>query len=61
MNKGLQLQLQRYSGILDCVRKVVTTEGKSGLFKGAGASILMNISGAFLLVSYDKVKSFIFF
>jgi len=45
-----------YTGVLDCVRKIVKTEGTSGLFKGAGARIFMQFSGAFLLIAYDKIK-----
>ena len=45
-----------YTGTLDCVRKIVKTEGTSGLFKGAGARIILSWSGAFLLVAYDKIK-----
>ena len=45
-----------YAGAFDCVRKIVKTEGTRGLFKGAGANIFFQCSGAFLLIAYDKIK-----
>jgi solute carrier family 25 (adenine nucleotide translocator) protein 4/5/6/31 len=48
----------KYSGSLDCLTKVVATEGPGYLMKGAGANILRGIAGAGVLSGFDQLVQF---
>merc|ERR1712048_245760 len=45
-----------YKSSLDCGVKIVTNEGVTSLFKGAGANFLRGIAGALVISGFDKVK-----
>lgn len=46
----------KYSGSIDCTRKIVMTEGFMSLMKGAGANILRSVAGAGVLAGFDKFE-----
>jgi solute carrier family 25 (adenine nucleotide translocator) protein 4/5/6/31 len=45
----------KYNGSMDCLTKVVQTEGAGYLMKGAGANILRGIAGAGVLSGFDSL------
>lgn len=49
-----------YKGTIDCWTKIGKTEGSKAFFKGAFSNVLRGTGGAFVLVLYDEIKSFIF-
>jgi len=51
---------EKYSGSIDCARKIVSNEGVGSLFKGAGANILRGVAGAGVLALYDKLQVLVF-
>jgi len=51
---------EKYSGSIDCARKIVANEGVKSLFKGAGANILRGVAGAGVLALYDKLQVLVF-
>jgi len=62
VRRRLQMQSEkpkaewRYSGTMDCFRKIVATEGVTALFKGAGANALRTVGSAMVLVLYSEIK-----
>jgi len=46
----------KYSGVLDCARKVMAKEGVNGLYTGAAANLLRGIGASIVLVLYDDMK-----
>ncbi|GAA5985540.1 hypothetical protein JCM11641_007986 [Rhodosporidiobolus odoratus] len=52
---GDNMRVARYAG-----RKIVTAEGVSSLFKGAGANILRGVASASVLSMYDKLQELVF-
>jgi solute carrier family 25 (mitochondrial adenine nucleotide translocator), member 4/5/6/31 len=48
-------QAEKYSGSIDCFRKIMAREGFMSLMKGAGANILRGIAGAGVLSGFDKL------
>lgn len=50
---------KKYSGTLDCWRKVAANEGFKGFFKGALSNVLRGAGGALVLVMYDELKKLI--
>mmetsp|Transcript_26626 Transcript_26626/g.43587 ORF Transcript_26626/g.43587 Transcript_26626/m.43587 type:complete len:305 (-) Transcript_26626:255-1169(-) len=46
-------QAVKYSGSLDCARKIVGAEGFMSLMKGAGANVLRGMAGAGTLAGFD--------
>jgi solute carrier family 25 (adenine nucleotide translocator) protein 4/5/6/31 len=51
---------EKYSGSIDCARKILANEGAKSFFKGAGANILRGIAGAGVLALYDKLQVLVF-
>lgn len=51
---------EKYSGSIDCARKILATEGIRSFFKGAGANILRGVAGAGVLTFYDKLQVLVF-
>jgi len=49
---------QKYSGSIDCFRKLLVDEGVSSLFKGAGSNILRGLCGALVLVGFDYCQDY---
>lgn len=49
-----------YKNTLDCWGKIYKTEGGNAFFKGAFSNVLRGTGGAFVLVLYDEIKSFLF-
>lgn len=47
----------KYTGSIDCTRKIVMTEGFMSLMKGAGANILRSVAGAGVLAGFDKFEN----
>merc|ERR1711988_1771322 len=48
---------QIYSGMADCAKKIMKTEGAGGFFKGALANILRGTGAAIVLVLYDEIMN----
>jgi solute carrier family 25 (adenine nucleotide translocator) protein 4/5/6/31 len=51
---------EKYSGSMDCARKILAAEGWKSFFKGAGANILRGVAGAGVLTLYDKLQLIVF-
>ncbi len=51
---------EKYSGSIDCGRKILAQEGWKTFFKGAGANILRGVAGAGVLALYDKLQVIVF-
>lgn len=52
---------KKYSGTLDCLRKVFDKEGLVGLYKGMDAKLLQTcLTSAFMFAFYEKIYAFIF-
>jgi solute carrier family 25 (adenine nucleotide translocator) protein 4/5/6/31 len=47
----------KYSGSIDCARKVMKSEGFGAFFKGAGANILRGLAGAGVLAGFDEFQA----
>lgn len=45
-----------YKGAMDCISRVVKTEGYKGLFKGGGGCVVRGVFGALCLAGYDRSK-----
>jgi solute carrier family 25 (adenine nucleotide translocator) protein 4/5/6/31 len=48
----------KYSGSIDCFRKILVDEGVKSLFKGAGSNILRGLCGALVLVGFDYCQDY---
>jgi len=63
MQRRLQIEAskpeseQMYSGMADCFKKILKTEGANGFFKGALANILRGTGAAIVLVMYDEIMN----
>ncbi|CAM9940053.1 unnamed protein product [Choristocarpus tenellus] len=63
IRRRLQMQSEKppeewtYKGTGDCFKKIVSEEGASALFKGAGANALRTVGSALVLVMYDQFKT----
>jgi solute carrier family 25 (adenine nucleotide translocator) protein 4/5/6/31 len=53
-------EAEKYSGSIDCARKILAKEGVGSFFKGAGANILRGVAGAGVLTLYDRLQMIIF-
>ncbi len=53
-------EAEKFSGSIDCFRKILAKEGVGSLFKGAGANILRGVAGAGVLALYDRLQMIIF-
>ncbi|CAN7999106.1 unnamed protein product [Ixodes hexagonus] len=60
MQSGRSLEERQYRSTVHCWGKIFKTEGGAAFFKGAFSNILRGTGGAFVLVLYDEIKSFIF-
>jgi solute carrier family 25 (adenine nucleotide translocator) protein 4/5/6/31 len=62
VRRRLQMQSEKpkeqwvYSGTMNCFAKIVSQEGLSALFKGAGANALRTVGSAMVLVLYDQLQ-----
>merc|ERR1711988_301694 len=63
MQRRLQIEASKpkseqiYSGMADCAKKIMKTEGAGGFFKGALANILRGTGAAIVLVLYDEIMN----
>ena len=61
IRRRLQMQSEQpkdqqiYKGTIDCLTKIVRSEGASSLFKGAGANALRTVGAALVLVLYSEI------
>jgi len=46
----------KYKGSVDCLKKIISEEGTTALFKGAGANALRTVGSALVLVLYGEIK-----
>jgi solute carrier family 25 (adenine nucleotide translocator) protein 4/5/6/31 len=53
-------EAEKFSGSIDCARKILAKEGVKSFFKGAGANILRGVAGAGVLALYDKFQEIAF-
>lgn len=51
---------EKYSGSIDCARKILAHEGWKSFFKGAAANILRGVAGAGVLALYDRLQVLVF-
>jgi solute carrier family 25 (adenine nucleotide translocator) protein 4/5/6/31 len=62
VRRRLQMQSEKprekwqYSGTMDCFSKILTKEGPTAFFKGAGANALRTVGAAMVLVLYDQLR-----
>jgi len=65
IRRRLQMQSNKpkeqwlYKGTMDCFGKVLSKEGPTAFFKGAGANAIRTVGSALVLVLYDEVKNFV--
>jgi len=60
VRRRLQMNTESYSGAVDCVRKIVATEGWSRFYRGCGVNIAKAAPGAAIqFTMYDVIKSWI--
>jgi solute carrier family 25 (adenine nucleotide translocator) protein 4/5/6/31 len=59
MMSGRKAGAVQYSGTMDCWSKVYSQEGMKGFFKGAWSNVIRGAGGAFVLVLYDEIKTYI--
>merc|ERR1712139_687099 len=63
MQRRLQIEASKpqseqiYSGMADCFKKILASEGPGGFFKGALANILRGTGAAIVLVMYDEIMN----
>lgn len=60
MQSGRPVAERQYKNTLDCWVKIAKTEGSNAFFKGAFSNVLRGTGGAFVLVLYDEIKTFLF-
>lgn len=53
-------EAEKFSGSIDCARKILAKEGVGSFFKGAGANILRGVAGAGVLALYDRLQMLMF-
>jgi len=62
IRRRLQMQSEKpqaewkYKGSVDCLKKIISEEGTTALFKGAGANALRTVGSALVLVLYGEIK-----
>merc|ERR1712196_477840 len=65
IRRRLQMQSEKpqsewvYKGTVDCFNKIVSQEGPSALFKGAGANALRTVGAALVLVLYSEITALV--
>ena len=63
MQRRLQIEASKpqseqiYTGMSDCFKKILASEGPGGFFKGALANILRGTGAAIVLVMYDEIMN----
>merc|ERR1712139_534176 len=63
MQRRLQIEASKpqseqiFSGMADCFKKILASEGPGGFFKGALANILRGTGAAIVLVMYDEIMN----
>merc|ERR1712072_28942 len=63
MQRRLQIEASKpqseqiYTGMADCFKKILASEGPGGFFKGALANILRGTGAAIVLVMYDEIMN----
>jgi len=63
VRRRLQMQSEKpkeewvYQGTADCFKKIISEEGTSALFKGAGANALRTVGAAMVLVLYSEITA----
>jgi solute carrier family 25 (adenine nucleotide translocator) protein 4/5/6/31 len=58
MQSGLPEAERRYSGTMDCFKKIVSQEGPSAFFKGCLSNVIRGTGGALVLVFYDRLQAY---
>ena len=53
-------EAEKYSGSIDCARKILAKEGVKSFFKGAAANVLRGVAGAGVLALYDRLQMLMF-
>lgn len=53
-------EAEKFSGSIDCGRKILAKEGIKSFFKGAGANVLRGVAGAGVLALYDRLQMLMF-
>jgi len=48
-----------YKGTMHCFTKIMSDEGVTALFKGAGANALRTVGAAMVLVLYSEIQRFV--
>ena len=49
-------EAEKYTGSIDCAKKILAKEGIKSFFKGAGANVLRGVAGAGVLALYDRLQ-----
>jgi len=60
MQSGRPAAERQYKNTLDCWVKIAKAEGSKGFLKGAFSNVIRGTGGAFVLVLYDEIKTFLF-
>eukprot|EP00668_Euglena_longa_P004833 GGOE01005659.1.p1 GENE.GGOE01005659.1~~GGOE01005659.1.p1 ORF type:complete len:315 (-),score=66.85 GGOE01005659.1:471-1385(-) len=61
VRRRIQMQSEKpraewmYRGTMDCLKKILQTEGVTALFNGAGANVLRVVGAALVLVLYSEI------
>jgi solute carrier family 25 (adenine nucleotide translocator) protein 4/5/6/31 len=53
-------EAEKFTGSVDCAKKILAKEGVKSFFKGAGANILRGVAGAGVLSFYDRLQLIMF-
>ena len=53
-------EAEKYTGSIDCAKKILAKEGVKSFFKGAAANILRGVAGAGVLALYDRLQMIVF-
>jgi len=65
IRRRLQMQSEKprdqwtYKGTMHCFTKIMSDEGVTALFKGAGANALRTVGAALVLVLYSEIQRFV--
>jgi solute carrier family 25 (mitochondrial adenine nucleotide translocator), member 4/5/6/31 len=53
-------EAEKYTGSIDCAKKILAKEGVKSFFKGAAANVLRGVAGAGVLTLYDRFQVIVF-
>ncbi len=56
MESGKALDKRQYRGTIDCGKKILSTEGVTGFFKGNLSNFWRSIGSSLVLVLYDEMQ-----